>query len=452
MLTLDQLIQKYNTNGPRYTSYPPAPFWNQSLDQEAWHNHLTVQTSEKEIEVYVHVPFCEKLCFYCGCNRSITKDHEYEMEFVQLILKEWEFIKKSFSHQTAIRSIHFGGGTPTFLSGKSLTYLLEAFKNELSRDFLGSIEIDPRTLRQDHLEFFKKYKFKRASLGIQDFDFHVQDAINRIQPFELVEQVVQQLRGAGVESINFDVIYGLPRQSVESIESTFEKVIWLNPDMISFFSYAHLPDKIKNQKLINENDLPSLHVKKNIYERGKSILTKNQYIEIGMDHFSLASGYLWKAKEEGRLQRNFMGYTERTTSVLIGLGPSAISDSGLSFKQNHRDFLLYKESILKFNFSQESHHLQSLEDLLVQNCIKKIMCDHTIDTKEVILLADHAAIVKKLENFISDGILLKKDEILTFTNQGKFFLRNVAMVFDRYLNLNRQDLNTQSKASFSQTI
>ncbi len=452
MLSLDEMIQKYNTNGPRYTSYPPVPFWNQNLTHEKWLTHVIHQSKEREIELYIHVPFCEKLCYYCGCNRSVTKNHNYEMEFVHLILREWDYLIKAMPHLLVVRSIHFGGGTPTFLSGESLSYLLEAFKNNLSTDFMGSIEIDPRTLRDDHLDFIKKYSFKRVSLGIQDFDEHVQMAINRKQTFELVENVVKKLRQAHVESINFDVIYGLPKQSLESIQVTFEKVILLKPDMISFFSYAHLPNKMKNQRLIKEADLPGPQLKKNIYERGKEILSKNGYLEIGMDHFTLENGYLWKAKEENRLHRSFMGYTERTTDILIGLGPSAISDSGLSFKQNHKEYLTYKESINNNQFSIEAKHEQSVEDLRIQNCIKSLMCHHLVERENIEWLTNKENIFIQLNAFVEDGILENVQNNYQITSLGKLFVRNVAMAFDQYLQSQKQNTNTQKTISFSQTI
>jgi coproporphyrinogen III oxidase-like Fe-S oxidoreductase len=261
-----------------------------------------------------------------------------------------------------------------------------------------------------------------------------------------------KLREASVESINFDVIYGLPLQTLESVETTFEKVLFLKPDMISFFSYAHLPQKMKNQKLIRENELPDPILKKNLYEKGKSFLERNGYFEIGMDHFTLPSGYLWKAKEEGRLERSFMGYTERKTDVLIGLGPSAISDSGMSFKQNHKDYLTYKEYINRFNFSIDANHLQSREDLLIQTCIKKMMCLHSVDLEDIEYLTEKEEIMQKLKSFVTDGLLANDGESLILTDTGKLFVRNVAMVFDQYLHPKNQESNTNKKVTFSQTI
>ena len=340
------LIKKYNRAGPRYTSYPPVPFWNNAPDEIQWLEHIKKAYHEDTgIDLYVHVPFCESLCYYCGCNRTITKNHEVEDHYLSTLLKEWSIYKEKLGINPKINSLHFGGGTPTFLSPKNLESLITNLLQNKSKSFIGSIEIDPRTCKEEHIKVLARNEIKRVSLGIQDFDILVQKAINRNQSPAMVEDLLIKLRANGLTSINFDLIYGLPKQSSNSISNTIKIVSKMKPDLIAFYSYAHLPEKIKNQRLIAENDLPSPELKRELYELGKKLLIENGYVDVGMDHFALPSSFLYQAMVNKKLHRNFMGFVDKKSPILIGLGPSSISDTSFSFIQNAKDLKTYDNKV-----------------------------------------------------------------------------------------------------------
>src|SRR5690606_12074272 len=297
MKTINELITKYNTSAPRYTSYPPLPFWKNAPNQDTWFSHLASK-SEDGVDLYVHIPYCEKLCWYCGCNRVITKDHSVEEKLIELLSLEWNLYEKSIG-PLKVNSLHLGGGTPTFLSPKNLKKLISALTKNKSDNFIGSIEVDPRTCTLDHLKTLKELGFQRISLGIQDFDQRVQKSINRYQPVSLVKSLVDHIRALDFESINFDLIYGLPNQTIESVQDTIKIVNELNPDLIAFYGYAHLPSKISNQKLIRSDELPTPELRQKLYETGKELLTSSGLVDIGMDHFAKETNYLCLAKMNG---------------------------------------------------------------------------------------------------------------------------------------------------------
>ncbi len=440
------LIEKYNRPGPRYTSYPPVPYWNNAPDEQKWIQHIKMNYSADEgVDLYVHVPYCEKLCFYCGCNRTITKNHDVEDPYLQMVLKEWSLYREKLGFTPKINSLHFGGGTPTFLSPKNLKILIQELTKEKTTSFIGSIEIDPRTCQDEHLEVLVEMGIKRVSLGIQDFDPFVQNAINREQSVEMVEKLVKKLRELNFSSINFDLIYGLPKQNLKTISTTIEIVSRLKPDLIAFYAYAHLPDRIKNQRLIKEEDLPSPTLKRELYESGKKILKSYGYDDIGMDHFALPESYLAKAKKENKLHRNFMGYVDKKSKVLIGLGPTSISDSSGSFVQNEKNIDHYKKKVLEGRLPIASGHTHTEEDLLIQEIILQLMCSGSVrfDSKRI---PDWDAIQQELKNFAADGLLNFDQNTLHISEQGKPFMRNVAMSFDYHL---RRKTPT---VKFSQTI
>lgn len=447
MKSLSELIAKYNRSAPRYTSYPPVPFWRETPKTTLWIEHLRAQYNpDVGLDLYVHIPYCESLCYYCGCNRTITKNHNVENTFVPLLLKEWSLYLDHLGFKPVINSIHFGGGTPTFLSPENLDYLLTILLENVAAHFKGSIEIDPRTCKLSHLDIFKKHKIERLSLGIQDFDPAVQKAINRDQSVELVESLVSEIRKRNFESLNFDLIYGLPKQNTETIKHTIEFVSKLKPDLIAFYSYAHLPDRIKNQKLIKIEDLPNAELKREIYEQGKFQLLAEGYQDIGMDHFGLPESFLSKAKTQKNLHRNFMGYVDKKSSILVGLGPTSISDSGLSFAQNAKEVKVY-EQMLSENLLPIVHgHTHSREDLIVQELILNLMCQHELNLSNVNQIPYWSDISLELDEFISDGLIELKRENYLLTEMGKIFVRNIAMSFDYHLR------KQQSKIKFSQTI
>jgi oxygen-independent coproporphyrinogen-3 oxidase len=446
-MTKDQLIQKYNKPGPRYTSYPPVPFWNKKLDGPTWIDHLKKNYEQNpSMDLYVHVPYCESLCYYCGCHRTITKNHNVETPFIEALLKEWSLYQEKLGFSPSINSLHLGGGTPTFLSPENLERLILTITKNRGPSFVGSIEIDPRTCTREHLKVLAKCGLKRISMGIQDFDPKVQSAINRYQTPELIQEIISSARNLGIESINFDLIYGLPHQSLESIKETMRLVKELSPDLIAFYSYAHLPDRIKNQKLINSNDLPRPELKRQLYETGKSLLEENGFFEIGMDHFAQATSYLYEAHQNNQLHRNFMGYVDKKSSILLGLGPSSISDSGLSFCQNEKNFQAYQRKLEENELPLTHSHLHSTEDTLLQEIILDLMCRQRLHLDKVQNISHLESILKDLMEFEADGIINRLPQEIIITELGKGFTRNVAMSFDSYL---REE---ETKIRFSATI
>jgi oxygen-independent coproporphyrinogen-3 oxidase len=441
------LISKYSTQGPRYTSYPPVPYWKGAPTEEAWISEIKKNYMESQgLDLYVHIPFCESLCYYCGCNRVITKNHEHENEFIESILHEWQIYKTKLGFSPKINSLHLGGGTPTFISAKNLDFLLKSLLLSRSEDFIGSVEIDPRTCTDDHLKTFIKHSIFRTSLGIQDFNQNVQEAIHRFQSPKMIQEIVLKMRNMGFSSINFDLIYGLPRQTRETISETMKHVLDLKPDMIAFYSYAHLPDKIKNQKLIHTSDLPGPQQKRALYERGKDLLNENYYYNIGMDHFALEDNFLFKAKKSNNLFRNFMGYVDKKSSLLIGLGPSSISDSSHSFSQNLKNVKDYQNSIRKGYLAIEKGHKLSREDLIVQGIIQRLLCQGEINLDQIKELPFHDLIQAELHEFYLDGLIEIHPHGYAISNAGEPFARNMAMTFD--FHLRRQ----QNQNHFSQTI
>lgn len=447
MKPLNELIQKYNRPAPRYTSYPPVPYWNNAPDEASWITHLkTSYVETKGVDLYVHVPFCESLCYYCGCNRTITKNHDVEDKYLAMVLKEWQLYKTKLGFVPKINSLHFGGGTPTFLSGKNLEILMLSLLENISSQFVGSVEIDPRTVRAEHFDVFEKFGIKRVSLGVQDFDIIVQRAINRMQSPEMVERLVTDLRNRKFDSVNFDLIYGLPKQTVNSIRDTFEIVSKLRPDLIAFYSYAHLPDKIKNQKLIVESELPTPEEKRELYLTGKRILEEKGYVEIGMDHFALPGSSLHKAMVEKQLHRNFMGYVDKKSNILMGLGPTSISDSSLSFVQNAKDNKSYEEMIAADKLPLTSGHTHTKDDLLVQELLLQLMCQHEMPLDKRKSIPFWSEIELELNEFKKDGLIDLSDELLTIKTCGKGFVRNVALSFDFHYR------TKTTSAKFSQSI
>ena len=440
------LYQKYDRPGPRYTSYPPVPFWNRTPRVDQWLGHIQSNYSvEDGLDLYIHIPFCQSLCWYCGCFRTITKNKDRGDAYVDYLLKEWQHYHNAID-DIKLHSLHFGGGTPTFLRPKTLKRLLLAFKDYKLDSFIGSIEVDPRTCEMEHLEVLSEFGIKRISMGIQDFDPQVQKAINRNQSFEMVKKLVNEVRNHQFESMNFDLIYGLPRQNWQTISDTISKVIELRPDMIAFYSYAHLPDRLKNQRLINEADLPSGLEKRELYEKGKAMLLEHEYIEVGLDHFAKKDSYLGKAVIQKKLKRNFMGYTDKKTPILIALGVSAISNSPQSFVQNEKELEQYFKMLDVGVLPIAKGHILTASDKLIDEIIQTLMCNKEVKLN---LLEQHPLwkqISSKIIEMQKDGLVVIDQEMLFMTPEGGPFLRNIAMLFDEYLKRN------QSNARFSQTV
>ncbi len=362
-----QLLRKYDVPTPRYTSYPAVPHWDvDSFSQEKWIHAVRTCFQEtndsKGISLYIHLPFCESLCTYCACTKRITINHQVEIPYIQGVLKEWEQYKTIFGKKPVIRELHLGGGTPTFFSAQNLKWLITSILEDASvhEDFEFSFEGHPNNTTREHLETLYNLGFKRVSFGVQDLDEKVQKTINRIQPFENLQYVTEAAREIGYTSVSFDLIYGLPFQTPFSVSDTIEKVLTLKPDRLSFYSYAHVPWLQPGQRGYDEYDLPGGSLKRHLYEIGRHLMKKQDYADIGMDHFALRHDALFRAHVQGNLHRNFMGYTTTNTELLIGLGASAISDAKYAYGQNIKkteDYLGSRKT-QRYGYIQRSYFIR----------------------------------------------------------------------------------------------
>jgi oxygen-independent coproporphyrinogen-3 oxidase len=338
------IVQKYNVPGPRYTSYPTVPYWEEEkFHLEDWKNTLLQSFKESNasegISLYIHLPFCESLCTFCGCNKRITKRHEVEDPYITAVIKEWKLYCDLFPRKPIIREIHLGGGTPTFFSPENLERLINGILQfaTIAPEHEFSFEGHPNNTTKKHLQSLYDLGFRRVSFGVQDYSTTVQEAIHRIQPFHNVAKVTFWAKEIGYTSIGHDLIFGLPFQTITEVKDTIDKTKSLFPDRLAFYSYAHVPwIKGNGQRGFNDEDLPKDDEKRMLYEEGKKQLAQNGYHEIGMDHFALDKDSLYTSFNEGKLHRNFMGYTASKTQLMIGLGVSSISDSWYSFAQNEK--------------------------------------------------------------------------------------------------------------------
>lgn len=434
------LIQKYNIPGPRYTSYPTVPYWDNNINTEVWKKLVKeafgLSNSEQSISIYIHLPFCESLCTYCGCNTRITVNHKVEEPYIKALIKEWKMYLRLFDELPFIKEIHLGGGTPTFFSPQNLKELINAIKTSSVIDSKShlSFEAHPKNTSAEHLKTLFELGFKRLSLGIQDFEPDVQKAINRIQSYGMVEQSTKDARNIGYESINYDLIYGLPFQTVKSIRKTINKVIKLKPDRIAFYSYAHVPWMKPGQRSYGESDLPKDEEKRTLYETGKKMLEAAGYQEIGMDHFALNTDELWRAMKRKKLHRNFMGYTEDKTNLLIGLGVSSISDSWTGFAQNVKTVEHYYELIEKDILPIFRGHILTSEDLVLRDHILNIMCKHETEWgKKKLQCKALFEGLERLREMEDDELVSIESEHLQVTEKGLAFIRNICMAFDARL-------------------
>ncbi|MCQ6959229.1 oxygen-independent coproporphyrinogen III oxidase [Mucilaginibacter aquariorum] len=437
--SLKALTAKYNVAVPRYTSYPTMPYWdNQTYTQVAWKETVKLSFDESNpasgISLYVHLPFCENLCTYCGCNTRITKNHSVEEPYIAAVLKEWALYKDIFSGQPVIREIHLGGGTPTFFCPENLHRLIEGLLDgaRVHAQAEFSFEAHPANTTPAHLQTLYNLGFRRLSLGIQDFDPKVQFIINRHQTFEQVLEVTVEARRIGYTSINYDLIYGLPLQNLEGLINTMNIVSNLNPDRIAFYSYAHVPWIKPGQRRFTEADLPDPELKVKLHEVGRSLLRNYGYREIGMDHFALAGDELLEAAQNGGLHRNFMGYTHQHTQLLIGLGVSSISDSWYGFAQNVKTVEEYLEKTSAGEFPLLKGHVLSEEDLILRRHILDIMCKSETRWK-LRDLPVIAAALERLREPEADGLVELSAGGLRVTTLGTRFLRNICACLDARL-------------------
>lgn len=448
------LVRKYNQPVPRYTSYPTVPFWKEQIGIEEWRQAFKAKFEEQNhtngISLYIHLPFCESLCTYCGCNKKITTNHKVEDEYLLAIEKEWVIYRRLMKQMPVIRELHLGGGTPTFFSPRNLQRLLSfILKSSIihpRHEF--SIEGHPNNTTKEHLKMLYNVGFRRISYGVQDNDPEVQRIINRIQPFENVKRATEMARSIGFTSVNFDLIYGLPLQTPESIERTINQTIELRPDRIAFYSYAHVPWTSKAQRLFDESHLPSAEDKISLYLKGKELLVKNGYVDIGMDHFALTNDELYKAWKEGRLHRNFMGYTTTSTKFLLGLGVSSISDTGSAFAQNDKTLHDYYASVAENKLPIKKGYFLSEEDEVFRRYILDIICKGEVSFEEAHLPLLEQYTFPTLAELEKDELIVWDKYGLNVTPQGHNFLRNICSAFDLYLQRSAKD----NKNLFSKAI
>jgi oxygen-independent coproporphyrinogen-3 oxidase len=436
------LIQKYNVPGPRYTSYPTVPYWEEdTFSNEKWLESVKksfIQSNSAEgISLYIHLPFCESLCTFCGCFKRITKNHAVEDPYIKAVLKEWRLYSELFDQKPIIKEIHLGGGTPTFFSSNNLQDLINGIfaLAEKHPACEMSFEGHPNNTTREHLQSLYDIGFRRVSFGVQSYSETVQKAINRIQPFENVAKVTYLAREIGYTSISHDLIYGLPFQTLEDIYDTIEKTKSLFPDRLAFYSYAHVPwIKGNGQRGFKDEDVPKDEQKRQMYEEGKRKLDESGYLEIGMDHFAIPEDSMTIAFQEGNLHRNFMGYSASKTQLMIGLGVSAISDSWLGFGQNAKNFDDYYQMLEWDQIPVNKGHILTDEDLIVRKHILNIMCKfHTTWNSDATYFNGIPAILPQLKEFEQDGLLEFIIDGIQVTEKGKAFVRNICMAFDMRL-------------------
>jgi len=436
---MNQLIKKYNVPVPRYTSYPTVPNWRtKSFDKFVYLNRLKegFSTANKEgVSIYIHLPYCESLCTYCGCNTRITVNHAVEEPYVNAVLKEWSLLSSYFTEKPKIREIHLGGGTPTFFSADNLVRLVEGITSRcnVAEDASFSFEAHPANTTLEHLRRLRAIGFDRLSLGVQDFDPKVQKAINRFQSTEDIQRVVNQARYLDYRSINFDLVYGLPFQRLIGIEEAVEKVLEMKPDRIAFYSYAHVPWMKPGQRAYSEKDLPDPKLKLKLFSRGRDLLLAGGYKSIGFDHFALPEDSLYKSYEQGKMHRNFMGFSDLRTPYQIGLGVSSISDIGTGFSQNAKAVEPYIEGVKSGNIPIVKGHLHNEEDTFIRRHILNLTCKHRTSwycghPKEVNYMRYK---LPELVGFKEEGLLEIGNDSISITEKGRLFVRQICSVIDK---------------------
>ncbi|RGD88512.1 oxygen-independent coproporphyrinogen III oxidase [Acinetobacter sp. SWAC57] len=444
----DSLIQKYNVPGPRYTSYPTVPYWEEAqFSLEQWKQTLKTSFAESNsaegISLYIHLPFCESLCTFCGCHKRVTKKHEMEQPYIRAVLKEWSLYCDLLEEKPRIKEIHLGGGTPTFFSPMHLIQLIGGIlaQAEIAEQYEFSFEGHPNNTTRAHLQALYDLGFRRVSYGVQDYNETVQKAIHRIQPFEHVEQVTQWAREIGYSSISHDLVFGLPFQNLDDVLNTINQTNRLRPDRLAFYSYAHVPwIKGNGQRGFKDHDVPKDEIKRQCYEEGKNKLLAQGYHEIGMDHFALESDAMYQSFQAGTLHRNFMGYTASKTQVMIGLGLSSISDSWYSFAQNEKKLEDYYARLENNEIPVYRGHILSAEDLMIRRHILNLMCGfQTSWTEPEMQFPELVEVLGQLEEMQDDGLLEIKPQSIRVTEQGKAFVRNICMAFDLHLKRRRPE-------------
>ena len=452
----EEFLARYNRPGPRYTSYPTAPVWNDSFgssDLEAV--HADAERAGTPVSLYMHLPFCESLCLFCACNVIIQKDKRAAIPYLDTLKKEIDRVSRNVSHNRNVVQFHWGGGTPTYLSPSQMEDLFTFTRDRFSfaTDAEIGIEVDPRVTSRAHLESLRRLGFNRLSMGIQDFEPEVQKAINRIQPLEMTRDLIESARSLGFESINVDLIYGLPHQTADSFAHTVDQIIGLTPDRIALFSYAHVP-WLKKQQGAFAAHLPEGMEKFDIFRTGLMKFLETGYLYIGMDHFAKPGDELAISQQDRTLHRNFQGYTTKAGAALYGMGITAISGFPRAYAQNYRDLASWETSVNDRGLATMRGYRLSDDDLVRRAVINRLLC-HTVVPKQEIEkeFAIHfdnyfAKELGTLELPRADGLLTIENNEIRATWLGRIFIRNLAMYFDPYLE--KQQL--EAKPLFSKTL
>ena len=440
------LIRKYDRSGPRYTSYPTADRFSEDFGYADYLHAVTAlhaRGARPPLSLYMHIPFCDTVCYYCGCNKIVTRDRSKAATYLGYLKREIEMQGKLFADRNQIAQLHFGGGTPTYLSDAQMEDLLWHLRRWFifASDSIGeyAIEVDPRSVTPERIRSLRHQGFNRLSLGVQDFDPEVQKAVNRIQPEAQTREIIQAGRESGFRSISIDLIYGLPKQTVMSMAQTLTKVIAANPDRVAIYNYAHLPHLFKPQRRISEDDLPNADAKLDMLYLCIRRLTEAGYVYIGMDHFAKPGDDLAVAQGQGRLHRNFQGYSTHAESDLIACGVSAISAVGATYSQNTKSLDDYYDRIDRSELPIRRGHRLSMDDLLRRAVIQMLMCNFELSMTSIemaypiIFSSYFAAELKELRDMQADGLLVVEDDWISVTLKGRLLIRNICMVFDRYL-------------------
>jgi len=444
-----QLITKLGQTGPRYTSYPTADRFTDGFTYRDYLQTiagLRTRGSHHPLSLYVHIPFCDNICYYCACNKIITKNHEKAAIYLSYLKQEIELQGKLLDGMAGVEQLHLGGGTPTYFTDAQMADLMTHLRRwfHFAPDEAGeySIEVDPRTVSKERVASLRKQGFNRLSLGVQDFDIDVQQAVNRIQPQQLTLDIINAARAEHYRSISIDLIYGLPKQHIGSMTQTLDKVIRAEPDRISLYNYAHLPHLFKSQRLIHDVDLPSAQARLDMLGLSIRLLTEAGYIYIGMDHFALPTDDLAIAQQQGRLHRNFQGYSTYAEADMIACGVSAISAVGSTYSQNAKTLNAYYDALDNNELPIVRGVRLKMDDLLRRHIIQRLMCNFelsiaSIETAFPITFADYFSNeLNKLRELEQDGLITLDDTWLNVTMKGRLFIRNVCMVFDHYLKSN----------------
>lgn len=458
MLSIYELLKKYDTPGPRYTSYPTVPIWQESVSVNDYLNNLNAVKGDDPLSLYFHLPFCEKLCHFCGCMKVITKDHSRSQPYVEALLKEIDLIVPALKNSNkTVSQIHFGGGTPNFIQPEEMSLIMSQLRENfhILSDAEIAIEMHPRTSTREFCENLKKEGFNRISLGVQSFDDNVQKLIHRFQTYAMTVDMIESLRAMGFEHFNFDLVYGLPGQTEKTFQNTLEKTVHLKPNRLAVYSYAHVPWHSPVQRAFKDSDIPTPETKLKLFEMALTYFTEHGYHLIGMDHFAESHDELYQALKDKTIHRNFMGYSTRADAHQIGFGISSISYVNGNYFQNGKDITAYQNAANNNQLTTYRGFLLSPDDHIRRDLITELMCRLEIDIKK---FADRHAI--DFYSYFKDDLIhlkdFEKDELLTLTKnritvtpQGHLVIRNMAMCFDKYLD---EIKKTARNPVFSRTV